>query len=290
MAFCDRVGDPAVPLLDKGTLNGESAGQRARFSSFGNAYQVVVFPTAGEASIRFTGRQNVEPWKEPLDSDNENLSRSVRRSKSALRRFCVHNGLGYMCTLTFRNDPSTELAVTRAVDLFLRRLRFSGIHGSYAWVIERGKKGRLHVHFACSWWAGVGAVEVCDHCATAGLRQVRFDLPPRGSICVGCLWGQGFVGAPSEAIGDPRGVALYVSKYAAQDFGLREGGVNRYHVPRGYQPPVLRHGAVTFEQAKNLIGRSYDVAAAEVTAMHELFREEWHGPLLWSYRWGLSQQ
>jgi hypothetical protein len=287
MASPTRVGDASVPLLDKGTLNGESPGQRARFSSLGHAFQVVVFPTAGEASIRFTGRGDRLGWRDPLDTENDNLARSVRRSKSALRRFCVHNGLGYMCTLTFRNEPLVEKSVTRAIDLFLRRLRFAGIYGSYAWVIERGKKGRLHVHFACSWWSAAEAVEVCEGCATAGLLKVRPDVPPRGSLCVGCLWGQGFVGAPTEAVGDPRGVALYVSKYAAQDFGFKEGGKNRYHVPRGYQPPVVRHGAITLRQAESLVGRYVDVSEAQVTELHVLLKDEWHGPPLWSYRWGV---
>jgi hypothetical protein len=296
----DDLGEPRVPLLDKGTLKEQSPGQSVRFSAseafppplpkqgvrgVGYRFQVVAFPTAGEASVRVTPLG--ERWAD-RDEEEDNLARSVRRSKSALRRFCVHNRLGYMMTLTFRNDPSFEKTVVVAVRLFLKRLRYLGVDQPYGWVIERGKGGRLHVHFACNWWGSSGAVEVCQGCARAALRAARSDIPPKGSFCIGCIWGQGFVGAPSECIGDPRGVALYVSKYAAADFGFSVAGMNRYHVPRGHQPPVVRHGAYTFESAVRLLGRSLDVGRAEVTAVHDIEGIDWHGPQLWTFRWEIA--
>ena len=300
MADFDDLAADRVPLLDKGTLKKQSAGQSVRFSAskasppdhlqqgvrgLGYRFQVVAFPTAGEASIRVT--PSGYRWADRED-DEDNLARSVRRSKSALRRFCVHNRLGYMMTLTFRNDPSFEKSVVVAVTLFLKRLRYLGVDQPYGWVIERGSKGRLHVHFACNWWASLGAVEVCDKCARSVLRATRSDIPPAGSFCIGCIWGQGFVGAPSECIGDPRGVALYVSKYAAADFGFSESGKNRYHVPRGHQPPIVRHGAYTFDTAVTVLGRALDVGRAEVTAVHEIEGIDWHGPQLWTFRWDLA--
>jgi len=296
----DELAADRGPLLDKGTLKNEIPGQSVRFSAFlassssgqkrglsdlGFSYQLVAFPTAGEASIRVVPRS--EPWGDS-DRDNDNLGRSIRRSRSALRRFCVHNRLGFMATLTFRNDPTQEKAVVAAVRLFLRRLRYAGVDQPYGWVIERGKKGRLHVHFACDWWASSGAVEVCDRCAVAGLRAVRTDIPGRDAFCIGCLWGQGFVGAPSVCIGDPRGVAVYVSKYAAQDFGLSESGKNRYHVPRGHQPPIERHGAYTFDGAVRVLGRYLDVGRADVTPVHMIEGIDWRGPELWSFRWEIG--
>lgn len=192
-----------------------------------------------------------------------------------------------MPTLTFRFDPLQVSSVHAAMRLFLKRLKYLGIDEAYAWVIERGEEnGRLHVHFACRWWARLGAVEVCERCATEGLRKVRSDIPKAGTFCVGCLWGHGFVGAPSECIGDPRGVAIYVSKYAAKELGWKKGsGANRYHVPRGYQPPVERFGSRSFDRALVRLGRVVDLSRAEVTVLHELLAEDWHGPPLWSFRW-----
>lgn len=280
MAFETGVAGDRVPLLDKGTHKKQSPGQRVRFSASLTRYSVVVYPTAGEASIRFSGLPD-SPRLDPVDEDH--LARSIRRSRSVIRRFCVHNGLGYMPTLTFRHPPSDERSVHAAVRLFLKRLRYLGVADPYAWVIERGEsRGRLHVHFGCRWWGDRSAVEVCEKCATTGLRAVRADIPPAGSFCIGCIWGQGFVGAPSECIGDPRKVALYVSKYAAKALGFKEGASNRYHVPRGYQPPVLRFGSFTFQGALDRLAGIVDLSSAEVRTLHDL--EEWHGPPLWSYQ------
>jgi len=95
-----------------------------------------------------------------------------------------------------------------------------------------------------------------------------------------------------------------VSKYAAADFGFSESGKNRYHVPRGHQPPIavsythldvykrqppiVRHGAYTFDTAVTVLGRALDVGRAEVTAVHEIEGIDWHGPQLWTFRWDLA--
>lgn len=273
---------PRGPLLDKGTLHDESPGRRLAFDGSLARFQVVAFPTAGEASIRYVGGGSAELPPRPED----HVARSVRRSRSTLRRFCVHNGLGYMPTLTFRRAPSSRAAVCVAVERFRRRLRYRGVNEPFSWVIERGEKdGRLHVHFACSWWGRLGAVEVCERCATAGLRRVRSDIPPSSSFCVGCIWGNGFVGRPDQRIGDPRAVAMYVSKYAAKELNFDTAGVNRYHVPTGYQPPEVRFGSFRFEEASQRLGEFFDPLTLEVSALHQLLEDEWKGPPLWSYRW-----
>lgn len=273
---------PTCPLLDKGTHKKESPARKLAADGSLARFQTLVFPTAGEASIRLLGGGSADLPPRPED----HVARSVRRSRSTLRRFCVHNGLGYMPTLTFRRAPSSRAAVCDAMRLFMMRLRYRGIDEPFSWVIERGEKDqRLHVHFACNWWARVGAVEVCERCATAGLRRVRSDVPPSSSFCVGCIWGNGFVGRPSECVGDPRGVAVYVSKYAAKELNFGTPGVNRYHVPRGCQPPEVRFGSFRFDHAASRLGEYFDTDTLEVLALHELLEDEWKGPPLWTFRW-----
>jgi hypothetical protein len=195
-----------------------------------------------------------------------------------------------MPTLTFRRDPLSRRGVAHAVDLFRRRLIAHGVDEPYSWVVERGEKNnRLHVHYACEWWGRLGAVEVCERCATPGLRRVRSDIPKLGTFCVGCIWGNGFVGRPSECIGDPKGVAVYVSKYAAKELGLADvKGSNRYHVPVGYQPPVTRLGSATFDRSVRSVTGVADLSSLECIGLHELV-EDWKGPPLWSFRWDVSQ-
>jgi hypothetical protein len=279
-----------VPLLDRGTHLDKSPGERPELwktstASGGAAkgrYQGVLWPTCKEGAVWFVGSGRGEP-RVGREWDNE--GRAVRRARSKLRRYCVHNGLGFMVTLTFRHEPASESGVSKAVALFVRALRRSGIDGAYAWVPERGKlNGRLHVHFGCDWWESAGAVEVCERCASPQLRQVRSDISAAGSFCVGCLWGHGFVGAPSEAIGDPRGVAVYVSKYAAQDFAEVSGvkGRNRYRVAIGHQPVPVHFSAPHLGSALGRMQR----AGLEVapTPLHEVVRG-WEGPATWVGQW-----
>jgi len=219
----------------------------------------------------------------------DNVGRSVRRSRSRLRRYLVHNRLGYMFTPTFRHEPATLSGVNAAVQGFQRRLVRAGVDEANLWVPERGSKGdRLHLHMAVGWWAERGAVEVCDRCAVPGLRKVRADIPPAGSFCIGCMWGHGFVGAPTEAVGDPKGLAVYVSKYAAKDLdGLGEKGRNRYHPRVGYQPESVQWVSSSPRRARRRIEQLAGRQAVEVVGLHEVV-EDWEAPPTFVASWEVS--
>ena len=268
-----------APLLDRGTHNGENAGQ----GSADWPFKVVVWPTCGEASIQWRPA-GYDP--QPVGQDNDNLGRSVRRSRASLRRYLVHNQLAYMPTLTFRNAPESMRGVNLAMELFRNRLRYRGIDEPWLWVPEAGKlHGRLHVHYVCSWWATSGAVEVCQKCASGKLREVRAQLPPAESFCIGCLWGHGWVGAPSEGVGNARGVAGYVSKYVGKDLvGLVAPGANRYRLARGHQPEPEHSTVPLLHQAQQLVRDAAAGASVSMKALHAEI-EGWKAPPTWVASW-----
>ena len=272
-----------VPLLDQGTHKNQIPGQRV-----GNGpYKVVLWPSCNEATIqlRIARPERLKPSDKSLVQENENLDRSVRRSGAVVRRYSVHNGLGYMFTQTFKNDPGTASGLDAAVKGFVRRLVRAGVDEPYLWVAEKGsKRGRLHVHFLCEWWDRLQAVEVCDVCAVPNLRKVRADIPPAGSFCVGCLWGHGYVGRPSEAVGDPRKAAGYVSKYVGKDLaGLVEAYKNRYHCARGHQPEPMRAGFFSYLDALLALS-DHAGEALQGFALHDEV-EDWKAPPTWAIRW-----
>jgi hypothetical protein len=276
--------EAGAPLLDRGTLPNQIPGQSVENWS----WLVTAWPSCGEASIVLTRTGPPSDFL-PAEVEWDNVGRSVRRSRSTLRRYLVHNGLGYMPTLTFRYAPATVSGLNAAVKGFQRRLVRAGVDEANLWVPERGeKRGRLHVHMAVAWWADRGAVEVCDRCAVPGLRKVRSDIPQAGSFCIGCMWGHGFVGAPSEAVGDPRGLAVYVSKYAAKDLGLadRRKGSNRYHPRVGFQPANVQWASSSMRRARRrlheLVGQEL-----EVVALHEVV-EEWEAPPTFVANWAVA--
>jgi hypothetical protein len=77
------------------------------------------------------------------------------------------------------------------------------------------------------------------------LRRKR-PIPPAGSFCVGCLWGNGFVGEPERYDAKPWQLAAYLAKYLGKDMDRQPFGRQRYRVAKGFQPrpTVLRYGSV----------------------------------------------
>jgi hypothetical protein len=89
----------------------------------------------------------------------------------------------------------------------------------YVMVCEWGHKhGRLHVHIAVptSWWGVVHAVEVCPRCDKYNVLKKFPRAMPTDYLCVGCLWGRGFVGRPEENA-DGKGLSGYLGKYISKD-------------------------------------------------------------------------
>ena len=197
----------------------------------------------------------------------------VRQGKTAVRRFGRHNGLEEMITFTFAELPTLSL-VPGHVKRFWEKWKVStGCEiPPYVWVPEWGSEtGRLHIHMGVSWWFDLGCVNVCEMCALPGLRKTGFEIPPAGSLCIGCLWGRGIVGWP-ESNGDGRALTKYLTKYIGKDLGKvqfdpqtgkpvdhRGFYKNRYHTSRGHKPAPVHLWApdrlVTQFVCDELVGR-----------------------------------
>ncbi len=271
--------------------------------------QFKIWETCGEASVSeilpawSLSARHRAPGSESISSliaqAVENLARSERRRRSAIRRFCLHNGCGFMFTLTFRDEPSTVAGVWREFKLFRERLRYRlGENVPMVGVVERGAKtGRLHLHVCVSrWYLDLGAVCICERCAPAA--WVWRQAPPApGALCVRCLWGLGMVSPPVEEVRSALGAALYVSKYVSKalrgELVVDEGevvdeiapivtaGRQAYRVTEGFQPVPLLGEASSLDRALEIVG---DVLGEleEVRAVHELVGEDWHGPETWT--------
>jgi hypothetical protein len=213
---------------------------------------VYEFPDGGVEVVLQTRAAAVEGFVWRGSEVRSSAQRSVQRSKRVVARFCRFHNLHELWTLTLRPDDGLALNEEQTFtsnelhNFFKRFKRATGeTPGPYIIVEEFGKlNGRRHFHAGCDWSARFGAVEVCEVCATPNLRRVRWDIPPAGSLCIGCLWGHGFVGQPRPSNG--RALSQYLSKYLVSDlFGGGALGANRYRVALGFQPPepVLLEGS-----------------------------------------------
>jgi hypothetical protein len=227
------------------------------------------------------------------EGTDENRARAARRSRTNVRRYCQHNGLTHMPTLTYATPAESIDQISEDVRNLRRRLLRASWGPAeafpYLWAMERGKQGteRLHVHMAVgSWWTDSGCVEVCEACSTVALRAKRgTTLARSGSACWGCLWGHGFVGAPSEGTDDPRSLAGYVSKYVGKSLGddLAQGR-QTYRVGEGFRPKPLRLEVDSVVEAGAHLHELAGDSALVITALHEKY-EDWAGPATWSVRW-----
>ncbi len=286
----DRSLSPSQAVLGAGLLNAgvlllEDSTKVIRGGPSG--WLVNAYPSCGEASItRVQGSSGYVDYVAPFERQHgigvhrppgvQEDSRG-RQAKSAVRRISRHNSLTDLVTFTYEVLPPNMARVSIDFMNFWKRwCRASGRSiPPYVLVPEWGKKThRLHIHMGVSWWDELKAVEVCDACARDGLREVRRDIPPRGSFCVGELWGLGFVGAPRPNRGG-NGLSTYLSKYLAKDLAEASGsfdalsgervdieglpfGGHRYRASIGSKPLPLKLLApsvsVAYEAAREVAG------------------------------------
>lgn len=191
-----------------------------------------VYPSAGEAGGGVTA-PNRRPHAYVARGSARDPKRAAevagRRARTSLRRYCAHNGLNRLGTLTYEgagcHDPRQ---VRQDIGQFFRSLRAAtgGDRYPYVWVPEWHKTDHgLHVHFA------VGQF----------IRQ----------SVIRDAWGHGFVSIKllgdlpvgSGRIEEARKAAGYLAKYAAKGFDeTRPGilGLHRYDVAQGFQPTKIQ--------------------------------------------------
>jgi hypothetical protein len=223
---------------------------------------ITLYPGAGEAGGLFRYSRPVQRWSaggDPARSAEEAALRAGRK----VRRYCAHNRLNRLGTLTYRgagcHDP---LQLRSDVAEFFRHLRelLGGSKFAYVWVPEWHKTDHgLHVHFTVGRFIPRGLIEQAwEH----GFVHIKLlgDLP-----------------GGSTARDEARVAARYVSKYVRKDFdGRRIPGLHRYEVAEGFQPTAMRlHGRTRAE----VLAQAAEVMGAD--PVHVWTSQEtlgWQGP------------
>lgn len=223
---------------------------------------ITLYPGAGEAGGSFRYSRPVQRWcagGDPARSAEEAALRAGRK----VRRYCAHNRLNRLGTLTYRGEGCHDPRQLRTdVAEFFRRLRelLGGDAFAYVWVPEWHKTDHgLHVHFTVGRFIRRGLIEQAwEH----GFVHIKLlgDLP-----------------SGSTSRDEARVAARYVSKYVRKGFDARRmPGLHRYEVAQGFQPTTLRlHGrtrADVLGQAAEMMGGS----PAHVWSSQETLG--WQGP------------
>jgi hypothetical protein len=224
---------------------------------------VTLYPGAGEAGGSFRYSVPVQRYAGAGDPDRSRKE-AARRAASKVRRYCAHNRLNRLGTLTYRgagcHDP---YRLREDVAAFFRCLRdlLGGVPFAYVWVPEWHKTDHgQHVHFAVGRFIARQLIERAWGHGFVHITQLRSNLPSGAAV-------------RDEA----RVAARYLSKYVHKAFNARRiPGLHRYEVAQGFQPEWVR-----------LSGRSVeDVLAQAAEAMGgepvEVWTSEespgWEGP------------
>lgn len=177
-------------------------------------------------------REEVCVDPERIPDEAANRARAARRARSCVRRYCLHNRLERLVTLTFRDEdlPGDRAGVHRAVAEWVVRMRQSGTDiGPYVLVVERGSRGRrLHAHIVIGRYVAAATIASCWG---LGWVDVRRLLPRRRT-------------SDARKFDPSVYAAWYVSKYVSKAFSEEEDadwgrGSHRYEVAEGFQPPAL---------------------------------------------------
>jgi hypothetical protein len=223
---------------------------------------VTLYPGAGEVGGSF--RYSVPVQRSPGGGDPaRSREEAARRASRKVRRYCAHNRLNRLGTLTYRgggrHDPRQ---LRREVAEFFRTLRalLGGEPFPYVWVPEWHKTDHgLHVHFAVGRFIA---------------RRLIEQAWPHGFVHIKLL---GQLPAGSTVRDEARVAARYLSKYVRKAFDARRiPGLHRYEVAQGFQPTTVHLHARSVEQ---VLAQAADAMGGDpVEVWHSDDAIGWQGP------------
>ncbi|WP_217637173.1 rolling circle replication-associated protein [Geodermatophilus telluris] len=223
---------------------------------------VTLYPGAGEAGGSFRYSVPVQRYAGGGDPDRSRKE-AARRAARMVRRYCAHNRLNRLGTLTYRgagcHDP---FQLRRDVAQFFRTLRdlLGGQAFAYVWVPEWHTTDHgQHVHFAVGRFIARRSIERA--------------------------WGHGFVHikllghlpSGSTPRDEARVAARYLSKYVHKAFDARRvPGLHRYEVAQGFQPERVRLSGRSVEDVMAQAAEAMGAEPVEVWTSDEAIG--WEGP------------
>jgi hypothetical protein len=187
-----------------------------------------LYQGAAEASGAFQWnqiRRRVIATPTARDQSARSMDEAGRRARGRLRRYCAHNRLNRLGTLTYAGEGCFDQGqVRRDLGEFFRGLReLVGRPFPYAWVPEWHKDHGLHAHFAVGRYIRHSVIE-----EAWGRGLVHIKL--LGNVPIG-----------SGALGESRQAARYLAKYVGKALAEgRELGRHRFDVAQGFAPSVDR--------------------------------------------------
>lgn len=193
-------------------------------------YEIMIRPVDLKALANVMDSDRSGKREKPEVQSEANVIKSKQRAKSKVRQLAKSMGVDRMLTLTRKElDPDSFCTVAdwkADWDRFCRAVKRLGVDFRYIAVLERHKKGNLHLH------AGfVGHIKV-DY-----LRKIWY------SIVGGRFNGEVDISYKHHLSPSKRasGAARYISKYITKGEPVTDFNQKRYWSTRHKLPPVARY-------------------------------------------------
>ena len=186
-----------------------------------------LFQQAGEASGSFRSsspplRGIQEAGTEPSALAQEHSRQeSGRRARAQIRRYCAHNALNRLGTLTFKGEGCHDPRLLRIhLGAFFRQLRQGiGRDFPYLWVPEWHATHGLHVHFAVGRFINLSIIKAAR---------------PHGFVHIKLL---GDLPHGSDNRDQAQVASGYLAKYVGKGFSDDRNlvGLHRYNIAQGFR-------------------------------------------------------
>lgn len=246
---------------------------RVSIRDFGNGHKEGLITTYGTVSDLPKGWDGPD-WnpERPEPDKDENQRRAARRAKCQVRKKCKAMGVDSLWTMTYKENVQDRELVLLHWKLFCERVRRVIPGWRYCAVLERQKRGALHIHVATH--------RLAYEYKERGIKVKSYDL--FRSIWRSVTGGLGGSFNEKKAKGKIRiaasKVARYISKYVAKTFeedGVRAEHEKRFFISQGVQLPPAVVMLFKREQLGDLIALLHSEVGA--TGVNSMFYSEDRG-------------
>lgn len=202
-----------------------------------------------ELKVFYNGLYIQDPNKEQVKrNDNENIKRSIRRTRSMVRKYASNNRFDYFVTFTFaRNedgfyyykgekyDITKTKVVYELLKTFYRKVntqarRKGFLRMKYLFVLEKHKSGHLHIHGLI--------MDIPDEYVVDSGKYDKGGREIKNIIG----WDHGFTTALKIVRNDPEDshrIASYLTQYMTEDLARTyTKGERRYYASIGLKKPL----------------------------------------------------
>lgn len=208
-----------------------------RYKDYNNGlYQLTHFHTP--IALGFTKSNSTILYTQTLDKKEQNIYRSMLRTKQKIYDYCMSNNWEYFLTITFdqnKVDRYNYLDVSKKLSKLLNNIKTRKCNDlKYILVPEYHKDNAIHFHCLLS---NINGLTFVDSGKRTTSNQIIYNISD---------FNLGFTSAIN--VFDSRGISNYITKYITKDLTINLFGKRKYWVSKNLDIPLIEKFLLTDKQ------------------------------------------